>query len=202
MIEDLKRDSSRWRQEQDRRSRAGRNTGMIYVVEYPTMDLAEEITGSYADMKGREEPTYVNDMDVDMDDFDRPGPGRRHDVDPRAGGRHDVDPRGGGRHAIAPVVTSAYNEPGYYVSSGNQPGNFGPETLPRTHQEERYRPTGGNTPPTTRAPQTGYSQAGYPPRTAATAPPASITSYRDPRTGQMISGYEPSYPTETQRRHR
>ena len=187
MIDDLKRDSARWRQEQDRRSRSGRSTGMLYLVEYP-MDMAEEITGSYADMKGREEPTYVDTMDVDMDDFDAPArTGRRHDVDPR---------RPADRHAGTPVSTGYASEPGYYVSS-NPPGNYGPETLPRSHQEERYRPAGGNnTPPASRAGQSGYSQATYP-TSRATAPPVPASSYRDPRTGQLVSGYESSFSTET-----
>jgi hypothetical protein len=189
MIEDLKRDSARWRTEQDRRQRSGRSTGMIYVVEHYPPDKAEEITGSYADMKGREE-VLAEPVDVDMDDYDRP-----------ARSRHDLDPRRetAGRHGL-PAVSSGYPpEPGYYVSS-TQPGNYGPETLPRSHQD--YRNPGNSTPPTTtRAGQPGYSQAGYPPRTTATAPPAPIPSYRDPRTGQLIPGYEPSYPAEPRRRH-
>jgi hypothetical protein len=162
---------------------------MIYLVEYP-VHLAEEITGSYADMKGREEASYRDVMDVDMmDDYDRV-PRSRHDLDPR---------QPASRHAVAPVSTAYAPEPGYYVSS-NPPTNFGPETLPRTHQEN-YRNPGGSTPPTSRAPQPGYSQPGYPQRTSATAPPVPVSSYRDPRTGQIISNYEPSYSAEPRRRH-
>lgn len=186
MIEDLKRDSSRWRQEQDRRLRAGRSTGMIYMVEWPQNE-AEEITVSYSDMKGRQEVESYGGPDVmDVDD-DFPPP-RRHDVDPRG-----VQPSG--RH-ITPVSSGFAPEPGYYVSSIQQ-SNYGPETLPRSHAD--YRSPGGSTPPTSRAGQSTYGQSAYPPRTTATAPPVPA-SYRDPRTGQMV-GYEPSYPTESRRRH-
>jgi hypothetical protein len=191
MIEDLKRDSLRWRQEQDRRQRAGRNTGMIYVVD-ATLDMAEEITGSYAEMKGRQEvESYgggvADAMDVD-DDYGPPPPRSRHDLDPRT--------QPVGRH-VTPVSSAYPPEAGYYVSS-NQPSNYGPDSLPRTHD---YRSPGGSTPPTSRAGQPAYSQSTYPPpRTTATAPPGVPASYRDPRTGQMV-GYEPSYATEPRRRH-
>jgi hypothetical protein len=189
MIDDLKRDSARWRQEQDRRTRRGQGTGMIYLVE-SYLQMAEEITGSYADMKGRQEvESYVDTMDVD-DDYGPPS--RRHDVDVRT--------QPAGRHGVAPVSSAYPPEPAYYVSS-NLPGNYGPETLPRTHAAA-YRTTGGSTPPTSRAGQTGYDQPNYPSRTSAVAPPVPVSSYRDPRTGQVISGYEPTYPPDTGRRHR
>ncbi len=178
---------------------------MIYLVECP-MDMAEEITGSYAEMKGREDPNYdpnpkyvdtrnprePMDVDMDMDDYDRPAPARRHDI---------VDPRSAsGRHGVAPASSGYPPEPSYYVSSA-QPAYSGPETLPRTH-DDRYRTTGGSTPPTTRAGQTGYGQTTYPASTRATAPPAPVSSYRDPRTGQLISGYEPPFPAESRARGR
>ena len=205
MIEDLKRDSARWRQEQDRRSRSGRSTGMIYLVEYP-MDMAEEMTGSYAEMKGREDPNYdptpkyvdprnsrdPMDVDMDMDDYDRPPPSRN---------RHDIDPRPpAGRHGTLPVSTGYPPEQGYFVSSA-APAYSGPEVQPRSLNDDRYRTTGGSTPPTSRGGQVGYSQPGYTAATRAAAP-VPVSSYRDPRTGQLIQGYEPSYPEQPRARGR
>lgn len=193
MIEDLKRDSARWRQEQERRSRSGRSTGMIYLMEYP-VDMAEEMTGSYAEMKGREDPNYdpnpryqdprisrePMDVDMDMDDYDRPAP-------PRS--RHDIDARQpAGRHGVAPVSTGYPPESGYYVSSG--PAYSGPDVQPRSLNEDRYRTTGGSTPPTSRGGQPAYGQPGYSATTRATAPSVPVSSYRDPRTGQLV-GYDP-----------
>ena len=186
MIEDLKRDSARFRQDQDRRSRQGRSTGTPLMNDIPrsSPDILVESYASYA----RQQVTDFTDV-MDMDD-DFPPTSRHRDIDPR-------DPRGdsrtgAGRHAVPPVSSAGYGSDPYpaYSIGSNQAGNYGPESMPRYG--------GGNTtPPTVRTTQ-AYSQAGYGARTsAATAPP--MQAYRDPRTGQVVQGYDPAY--ESGRRH-
>lgn len=198
MIEDLRRDSARWRQEQDRRNRQGRSTGMVTFVDL-LYTWSEQLLGSYADMKGREESRYNNEpMDVDMDDNYQPAARRRGEppmIDPR-----EADVRGavpGGRHAMNPPISTGYPpEPAYSLAS-NQQGNYGPESLPRSY-------SGGNTPPTSgRTVAPGYGQQQFSGR--ATAPPATVpapAAYRDPRTGQMVTEYAGGYPPERGGRHR
>ncbi|ETN40426.1 uncharacterized protein HMPREF1541_04703 [Cyphellophora europaea CBS 101466] len=177
MIDDLKRDSARWRQDQDRRNRQGRSTV------------------SYAEMKGRQEADYGDSMDVDTQDYAHEAVPRHREIDPRDIHARDVrdprdlrDPRNvQGRHGVTPVSSGAYGQEPYpaYSIGSSQPGNYGPEGIPRYGG-------GGNTPPTTRAPVPGYGQPGYGGRNAApAAPPAQ--AYRDPRTGQMVTGYETGY---------
>lgn len=202
MIDDLKRDTARWRQEQDRRVRQGRTIGMMTDVD-PLYTKSEEFLGTYQDMKGRQEPDFHNEpMDVDMADDGYQPPASRYGRDPRE--LRDPDPRGGGagRHAVAPAP--AYtgfppepNVPAYALAS-DRTGNYGPESLPRTYP-------GNTTPPNTgRTAVAGYSQPGYQPTGRATAPPSNppTKAYRDPRTGQLVGDYGGGYPPERGARHR
>lgn len=189
MIEDLKRDSARWRQDQDRRSRSGRSTGTPDSNRIPPRDGSNGFGSvSYAEMKGRQEADFGETMEVDdYPSYEAPT-SRHRDIDPR-------DPRSvSARHGgTVPVSSSGYAQdphPAYSIGSG-QPG-YGTEGIPRY---------GGNsTPPTSRTVNPGYGQAGYQGRSsAATAPP--MPAYRDPRTGQVISGYDAGYPDQGRSRH-
>lgn len=193
MIDDLKRDSTRWRQDQDRRSRSGRGTGTPDSHRIPPREGSNSFGSvSYAEMKGRQEADFTDTMDVD--DYTsgpyEPAPSRHHDIDPR-------DPRHlSGRHPQVPVTSAAYPDPhqAYSIGPGQQ-GKYGTEGIPRYG--------GGSTPPSTRAMAPGYGQAGYPARTsAATAPPMPAGAYRDPRTGEIVSsGYDSRYADQGRSRH-
>lgn len=198
MIDDLKRDSTRWRQDQDRRSRSGRNTGTPDSHRNPPREGSNGFGPvSYAEMKGRQEADFGDSMELDdYAPYEAPG-ARHHDIDPR----DSRDPRErhiSGRPGTIPVATSGYSQDPHQAYSINpgHPGKYGSEGIPRYG--------GGNTPPTSRAMAPGYSQGGYPARSStATAPPMPAGTYRDPRTGQIVSSsYEPGYADQPRPRHR
>ena len=191
MIEDLKKDSARWRKEQDTRTRQGRAQGMLTVVD-PLYTRSEEYLVSYPEMKGRiESEGYPDSMDVDMDDY--PPSSRHRDLDARG-----VVSSGRDRHVTTPVGTGYAPEPGYpagtYGLSSGRPSGYGPESaVPRTAY------SGNATPPGGRSGDARYAEPVYPVRTtSATVPPMPApASYRDPRTGQVISDYGAGgYPSE------
>jgi hypothetical protein len=189
MIDDLKRDSTRWRQDQDRRSRTGRSTGTPDSHRIPPSQGSNGFGSvSYAEMKGRQEADFGDSMEVDDYPYE-PAP-RHHDIDPRDA-RHMSS-----RHPQIPVSSAGYPSepphPAYSIAPGQQ-GKYSAEGIPRYG--------GGNTPPTTRTMAPGYSQSGYARTSAATAPPIPSGAYRDPRTGQIVSGYDTGYPEQGRSRH-
>lgn len=190
MIDDLKRDSNRWRQDQDRRSRSGRGTGTPDPHRNPPWDGSNAFGSvSYAEMKVRQEADDRDTMEVDDYPYDSTT-ARHYDIDPR-------DPRhGAGRHGVLPVSTTGYAQDPHpaYSLAAVQPGKYTSGDVPRYG--------GGSTPPTTRTMAPGYnSQAPYSGRSsAATAPP--MQAYRDPRTGQMVTpGYDAPYADQGRSRH-
>lgn len=107
------------------------------------------------------------------------------------------DPRmGAGRHGQGPVSTSGYPPeayPAYTIGPNQTSGAYQTDSIPRYG--------GNNTPPHSRPAVSGYSQSGYTGR-SATAQGQPPGGYRDPRTGQMITGYESSGYNDPGRRHR
>ena len=206
MIEDLKRDSARWRQEQDRRSRSGRSTGKIYLVEYPT-DMAEETTGFLCRNERSRGPKLRSDSKI-RGSQELQGPnGCGHGIWmitivlhlPAVGMIWTLD---------SPLVVMVLfpflldillNKATMYLLLPQHilGLRFNPEALMTTviglPVVVRHLPPRGG--------QVGYSQPGYAASTRAAAP-VPVSSYRDPRTGQLIQGYEPSYPEQPRARGR
>jgi hypothetical protein len=187
MIDDLKKDSARWRQDQDRRSKQGRNTGTPSHQNPPgdkSNGFGSVSYAGYAEsIKGRQEVEFPDSMDVDDHPYEAPS--RHREIDPR-------DPRSSARHMPQPVsgyVQDPY--PAYAVAPGQS--GYRPEMDPRY--------AGNSTPPSGRVPVSGYSQPGYTSRSSAAPVPAPVQAYRDPRTGQIVSGYDAGY-TDSSRRHR
>jgi hypothetical protein len=188
MVDDLKRDSIKWRSDQDRRSRSGRTTGTPDSHRILPREGSNTFGSvSYAEMKGRQEADFGDTMEVD--DYAHEPMSRHYDPDPR-------DRHGSGRHATIPVTSGAYQDSrqAYSISTG-PPSKYGPEGVPRYG--------GGSTPPTSRPMASEYGQTSYPSRTSAqTATSLPANAYRDPRTGQIVSGgYDSGYGDSGRSRH-
>ena len=172
-----------------RQQRSGRGTGITAPVR-PEFGLTSAGT-TYAEMRARDEPAYVDSMDVDMDYDPPPRDRHRGEPEPRGGDRAD-------RHRLTPVTSGYGGEPSYPAYAlGTGQGPYGAAQMPRSAGTGNYSPQGG------RGVQAQYPPTTYDSRTSGTTMASIPTTqvYQDPKTGKLVpidpgygSGFAPEPP--------